>query len=157
MCAVGQDLQDEPAVAEIELEPSADRHRRKDDFRACERLRADQRLRGGEILLLAAAQRLGQVLVPDEGHAVSREGRVPENVIGMKMRVHHVTHRKGGLGLDGGEKPAAGEIGRLRVDDRNTVASDDEAGVGDRARVPRARQRIGRFVDEDSLRDLANR
>jgi hypothetical protein len=141
-------LDHEPPAAEVEIEPVRDEPGRRDEAGSPDRILAEEVARRSEVARPARGERLGEVAVADEGGALPREGRVAEEVVGVDVGVDDVADRQPGLGAHRRQKPSAGRLAALGVDDGDGVAADHEAGIGDGSFVRGAGEGDRRGVDE---------
>ena len=148
-------LDQQLAVAEVELEPVFDELGRRNDARAFERL-AEQLFVAGEIALGARRQRARQLGVPDEHRLLAFERDVAEHVVGMHVGVDHVLDRQLGARADGRQKLGPDAWAAARVDDRNAVAADDEARVRGVAGVARREDLVASLMHENARRNFVN-
>ena len=97
-----------------------------------------------------------QVAVSDERRA-GRHGRIAEHVVGMFVRVDHIANRFVGDGVDRQQQTLADGDAAAGVDQGNGVVSDDDAEIGDVARVVRRRECDLSEMCVIAVRDLLHR
>src|ERR1700678_1745644 len=128
-------FQSQFASAEIDLHLVVYEHRRRDNPHFIDELVAEQSSKCLQVKRAACGHRPRQIFVADERRFGAEERRVPENVIGMYMRIYYITNWLWCDGADRREQPRSFSRAAAGVDDRDALGGDDEAQIGNVAFV----------------------
>src|SRR6185437_8114527 len=150
--------------AKIELHFAVDQQRGRHDLDVGDQRIAKNATKCAEIIITARGQRARQILVSDENSSLwykrislLYKRRVAKNVIGVDMRIDHVTNGLGRYVADGGKQSLAFAGAAAGVDDGHRVVADDEAEIGGIALVRLAHDSDIADMDVDTRRNFGDR